>query len=159
VNRAQRTLSACIVLACRVDCILLLCPKAPFILVREGACKLREISLKKAEVLCVWIKHILIVTLNFCVSFIVILTGFFILQTPILTPWLMEPGGSMPHSQQPSNNPYPEPNQTNSAHLSSRSILIFSFHLRLGLSKGLFPVGLPVKILKALLHALPISIS
>ena len=28
-----------------------------------------------------------------------------------LTPWLMEPGGSMPHSQGPSNNPYPEPNQ------------------------------------------------
>ena len=26
------------------------------------------------------------------------------------TPWLMEPGGSMPHSQGPSNIPYPEPN-------------------------------------------------
>ena len=31
--------------------------------------------------------------------------------TPILTPWLMKPGGSMPHSQGISNNPYPEPNQ------------------------------------------------
>ena len=41
----------------------------------------------------------------------------------------MEPGGSMPHSQGLSNNPYPELNQP----------------------KGLFPVGLPVKILKALL--------
>ena len=30
-----------------------------------------------------------------------------------LTPWLMEPGGSMPHSQVISNNPYPEPNQSN----------------------------------------------
>ena len=27
-----------------------------------------------------------------------------------LTPWLMEPGGSMPHSQELSNNSYPEPN-------------------------------------------------
>ena len=24
-----------------------------------------------------------------------------------LTPWFMEPGGSMPYSQGPSNNPYP----------------------------------------------------
>ena len=30
-----------------------------------------------------------------------------------LTPWLMEPGGSMPHSQGLSNNPYPETNQPN----------------------------------------------
>ena len=29
-----------------------------------------------------------------------------------LTPWLMEPGGSMPHSQALSNNSYPEPNQS-----------------------------------------------
>ena len=27
-----------------------------------------------------------------------------------LTPWLMEPGGSMPNSQGLSNNPYPEIN-------------------------------------------------
>ena len=27
-----------------------------------------------------------------------------------LTPWVMEPGGSMPHAQGLSNNPYPEPN-------------------------------------------------
>ena len=32
-----------------------------------------------------------------------------------------------------------------------KSILILSSHLRLGLPKGLFPVGLPFKILKALL--------
>ena len=32
--------------------------------------------------------------------------------------------------------------------ISSRSILILSSHLRLGLPEGLFPVGLPVKILK-----------
>ena len=33
-----------------------------------------------------------------------------------LTPWLMETGGSMPHSQGLSNNSYPEPNQPNSPH-------------------------------------------
>ena len=32
-----------------------------------------------------------------------------------LTPWLMEPRGSMPHSQGPSNNFYPEPNLPNSS--------------------------------------------
>ena len=36
-------------------------------------------------------------------------------------------------------------------HISSRSILILSSHLRLSLPKGLFPVGFPVKILKVLL--------
>ena len=35
--------------------------------------------------------------------------------------------------------------------ISLRSIIILITHLRLGLPKGLFPVGLPVKILKALL--------
>ena len=59
----------------------------------------------------------------------------------------MEPGGSMPHSQGLSNNSYPEPNQLNCPHW----YLILSSHQRLGLPKGLFPVGLPVKILKALL--------
>ena len=34
---------------------------------------------------------------------------------------------------------------------------MFSSHLRLGLPKGLFPVGLPVKILKALLPILILS--
>jgi hypothetical protein len=31
------------------------------------------------------------------------------------TPWLMKPGGSMPHSQEVSNNLYPEPKQSNSS--------------------------------------------
>ena len=59
----------------------------------------------------------------------------------------------MPHLQGLSNNPYPEPNQPNypMMPISSSSILILSSHLRLGLPKGLFPVGLLVKILKALL--------
>ena len=37
-------------------------------------------------------------------------------STMVLTPWLMKPGGSMPHSKGPSNNPYPEPNQSNSSY-------------------------------------------
>ena len=37
--------------------------------------------------------------------------------------------------------------------ISTRSIIIWSSHLRLGLPKGLFPVGLPVKISKALLSS------
>ena len=32
-----------------------------------------------------------------------------------VTPWLMEPGGPMPHSQDLSNNPYPETNPSNSS--------------------------------------------
>ena len=54
----------------------------------------------------------------------------------------------MPQSQGLSNNSYPEPNQPNSPHWS---ILILSSHLRLGLPNGLFPVDVPVKILKTLL--------
>ena len=34
----------------------------------------------------------------------------------VLTPWLMKPGGSMPHSQGLSDKPYPEPNQLNYQH-------------------------------------------
>ena len=30
----------------------------------------------------------------------------------LLTPWFMEPGSLMPHLQEPSNNPYLEPNQS-----------------------------------------------
>ena len=63
----------------------------------------------------------------------------------------MEPGGSKPHSQGLSNNPYPEPIQ----HNSSYDIYYFKVHCstvfppRLDLPEGLFPVGLTVKILKA----------
>ena len=63
----------------------------------------------------------------------------------------MEPVGSMPHSQEPS---HPEPNQPNFFILiptSFRSILILSSYLCLGLPNGLFPAGVPVKILKAFL--------
>ena len=87
-------------------------------------------------------------------AYLCICFSLFLSLSPKLTPSFMEPGGLMPHSQGLSNNPYPEPNQPNLPSLipiSSRSILILSSHLRLGLPKGLFPVGLPVKILKALL--------
>jgi hypothetical protein len=59
----------------------------------------------------------------------------------------------MPYSQGLSNNAYPESNQLNFSILITISLLsnlILTSHLRLGLSKDLFPVGLPVKILKAL---------
>ena len=64
----------------------------------------------------------------------------------------MEPGGSMPHSQGPSNYPW-----TESIHflvlipISLRFNLIFHSHLRLGLPTCLFPAGVPVKILKPVL--------
>ena len=61
----------------------------------------------------------------------------------------MKAGGSMPHLQGLSNNPYPQPNQSNSSYGSIyiRFILIFSSHLRLGLPKNLLPVVVPVKII------------
>ena len=40
-----------------------------------------------------------------------------------LTAWLMELGGSMPHSQGPSNNPYPEPNQLIPISLTSQALM------------------------------------
>ena len=69
----------------------------------------------------------------------------------------MELGGSIPHSQGLSNNPYPEPNQTlflALIHNSLKSIQLLSSHPRLGLDKGLFHIGLPVKILKEVSHSL-----
>ena len=50
------------------------------------------------------------------------------------------------------NNPYPELNQPNSSlwYLFLWNSLILSSHLRLDLPKGLSPVDVPVKILKAL---------
>ena len=59
----------------------------------------------------------------------------------------MEPGGLMQHSQGPSNYPYPQSNQP--VPISLRSILILSSHLGLGLPKGLFPVDVPVEVLKS----------
>ena len=61
----------------------------------------------------------------------------------------MEAGGSMAHSQGLSNNPYPEPNQPNSSHLYILGY--FQIHSNIVLPKCLFPVGVPVTIVKTLL--------
>ena len=51
-----------------------------------------------------------------------------------ITPWLMEPGGSMSHSQRFSNNPYPESNKVLVLiPITLRDILILCSHLHLGL--------------------------
>ena len=59
----------------------------------------------------------------------------------------------MLHSQVLSNNPYPDPNQPNYVliPISLRFILRLPYHLRPGLPRDIFPAGLPVKILKAVL--------
>jgi hypothetical protein len=51
----------------------------------------------------------------------------------------MVPEGSLPNSQQPATCPYPEPDQSSPCPhpTSPKSILILSFHLRLGLPSGL----------------------
>ena len=65
----------------------------------------------------------------------------------------MEPSDSVPYSQGSSIIPI----LNRIAPIDSidtyffKSMLILSSHLRLGLPKTLFPVGVPVKILKALL--------
>jgi hypothetical protein len=63
----------------------------------------------------------------------------------------MEPQGSLPHSQVPATCPFPEQDQTNlwSQPTSSRSSLILSSHLCLGLPSGLRPSGHPAKTLYA----------
>jgi hypothetical protein len=61
----------------------------------------------------------------------------------------MEPEVSLPSSQEPSTDFYPEPDRSSPYHpiASLRSILILHTHLRLGLPSGLFPSGVPTNIL------------
>jgi hypothetical protein len=64
----------------------------------------------------------------------------------------MEPEGSIPTSQELSTCPYPEPGQSSPHHpTSTRSILILSNHLRLGLPSGLLPSGFTTNNLYAFL--------
>jgi hypothetical protein len=68
--------------------------------------------------------------------------------------YFMEPGGSLPCSQEPAPGPYREPDKSNSYHpISLRFILILSSHLYLGLPCGLFPSCFPTKILYAFLFS------
>jgi hypothetical protein len=55
----------------------------------------------------------------------------------------MQPEGLSPNSQELSTCPYPEPDQSSPHHISSRTILILSTHLRLGLPSGLLPSSFP----------------
>ena len=62
----------------------------------------------------------------------------------------MDPEGSLPYSQVPATCPYPQPDRSNPSAphpTSSRTIIISSFHLSLGLPSGLFPLGFPTKTL------------
>ena len=64
----------------------------------------------------------------------------------------MELGGPMPHSQGLSNNPYPEPYpRIETYFFKVHSNIILPSTPRL--PNDLFPVGLPAKILKELLHS------
>ena len=55
----------------------------------------------------------------------------------------MEPGSWLPHSQEPTTCPHPEPDRSNPCPhpTSQRSILILFFHVHLGLPSGLLPSG------------------
>jgi len=78
----------------------------------------------------------------------------------------MEPEGSLPHSQEPANCPYPEPavsSPQTQLPLPERSILILLYHLCLNLPSVLFPSPFPHKTCIRLsthtyaLHVPPIS--
>jgi len=77
----------------------------------------------------------------------------------------MEPKGSLRRSHKPATCPFPEPDQSSpcTQPTSLRSILILSFHLRLGLKVASFPQVSPPESCRHLssppyvLHAPPIS--
>jgi hypothetical protein len=55
----------------------------------------------------------------------------------------MEPEGSITCSKEPTTGPYPEPDESNLPTVSSRPILVLSFHLRLGFPSVPFPSDFP----------------
>jgi hypothetical protein len=65
----------------------------------------------------------------------------------------MEPGGSIPNSQELSTWSYPEPDQSSPHPACTRPILILSKHLRLGLASGLLPSCFPTNNLYAFLFS------
>ena len=62
------------------------------------------------------IKHKEEIQITFHKSIDLLLSNIIKIIIVIITPWLMEPGGSMQHSQGFSNNPYPESNEPNSSY-------------------------------------------
>jgi len=69
----------------------------------------------------------------------------------------MEPGHALPCSQEHNTGLYPEPNKSNQ-HPNTlfiwSLILILSYHLRLDLGSGIFPLGFRTNILYAFLISL-----
>ena len=72
-----------------------------------------------------------LMSVNPCASSRIANTGPPMLACCLLTPWLMEPEGSMPHSQGLSNNPYPESNEPVLITTPLISTLMLPSHLRL----------------------------
>jgi hypothetical protein len=65
----------------------------------------------------------------------------------------MEPEGSKPHSQELSTCPYPKVDQSSPHPTPTRSLLILSIYLRLGLPSDLFPSGFSTDNLYAFLFS------
>jgi hypothetical protein len=76
--------------------------------------------------------------------------------------YFMEPEGSLPCSQKPSTGPYSGPDESSPYHRNlslSRSILILSTHLHLGLPSGLIPSGFLKNIKRCLRDHFAVCVS
>ena len=61
-------------------------------------------------------KEITLLSLKYWMQFFAIRKTFY--NFSLLSPWFMEPRGSLPDSQELSNNPYPESNQSRASNLN-----------------------------------------